>query len=117
MKCKLGAKADSRSLQALLAALSSCRTRHDAEESISQAIQHAASDEKREYIRNTWWNSMAMWANYAREQSPLLLQTTTINHVQGFYSALMHDANLKKGTMVRYSLKDILPFLHRCTAL
>jgi hypothetical protein len=61
--------------------------------------------ETAKYIRENWLPTRHMWANYAREHSPLLLQVTSTNALEGYHSALKYG---NESVMQQFSLLGIV---------
>jgi hypothetical protein len=61
-------------LQHLTTALKYRRTKAGCEESIQAALDAALAEDK-SYIEREWWDTRELWAMYARQHSPLLLQS------------------------------------------
>lgn len=62
------------------------------EESINAAIEVAPDDKTRKYIVNEWWKTRALWANYARQHSCILLQCMTTNAVESWHHSIKQHA-------------------------
>ena len=58
----------------LIAALKYRKTSLGCDDSIERAFQAATNEKTRRYIKKEWQNTKALWANYARTHSCLLLQ-------------------------------------------
>lgn len=61
-------------LDHMLAALKNRRTRVGCQASLDSAIAAVASQADAQYIVDHWQNRMEMWAHFARDHSPLLMQ-------------------------------------------
>ena len=84
----LGGDKCKKSKEHLYKALYFRKTRPGCEDSINEALVAAPDDETRKYITKQWWDTRAMWANYARQHSCLLLQIMTTNIVESWHASL-----------------------------
>ena len=57
----------------LMAALKYCRTSMGCDNSLKSAVRAATTEKTKDYIRKEWMATNALWANYPRAHSPLLL--------------------------------------------
>ena len=78
-------------------------TEKGGEEEIWKAVQRASDEKKREYILQNWWRPRRLWAHYARQHSPILLQVSTTNPVESWHSSLK-KAPEDKLTMSKFNL-------------
>ncbi|KAI1436370.1 hypothetical protein GGR50DRAFT_693366 [Xylaria sp. CBS 124048] len=104
LKRKLSSSRYQTCLEHMLAALKFRRTETGCDESIELALQslQAQGDMKMmEYIIENWKERKPMWANYAREVSPLLMQINSTNALEGYHSAIKYN---NKSALSQYSL-------------
>ena len=73
-----------------------CFTGIKNQELCEQAIRDADQDTAK-YIQTQWLQTASKWAMYARQHSPLLLQTTTTNACEAWHRKLKSGAGLSKG--------------------
>ncbi len=98
-----------------MAALCNRRTEPGARDSVTKAIEVAASPEKAKYIRDNWLKTLPLWANYAREHSALLLQVLTTNPNEAYHRSLKALAKITKLTVrPKYSLSGIISLIAQC---
>ena len=63
----------------ILVALKYRRTSIGCDDSLNAAIRTAITEKTKNYIRKEWVANKALWANYPRAHSPLLLQVSITN--------------------------------------
>ena len=80
-------------------------TQQGGEEEICKAMEKAPDDKKKDYIRQHWWRNRRLWAHYARQHSPILLQVPTTNPVESWHS--FKKAPEDKLTISKFSLLGI----------
>jgi hypothetical protein len=59
------------------------------------------------YLRNFLIPTMDQWGHYARTESALLLQATTMNPIESWHAVLKHK-QINKTTVKQFSLKGII---------
>ena len=62
----------------MLSALKNRRTQPGCDNSLEQAIAACKCDKDKAYIRTNWVKTKPLWAHYARDHSPLLLQVCNL---------------------------------------
>lgn len=67
-------KSEPKAFKHLMRAVKYQRTKPGCEDSIDRAIRIAITQKAKKYITKEWRSSIALWANYSRCYSPLLLQ-------------------------------------------
>jgi hypothetical protein len=98
-----------------MAALCNRRTRFGAIESTNQAIEFASTPDKKRYLTRDWLRTIDMWANFAREHSPLLLQVVTTNANEAYHRSLKALASITKLVIrPKYSLAGIISLIDQC---
>ena len=90
----------------LFSALYYRTTKEGGDGEILKALEKAPDDKKKEYIRQQWWRTRRLWAHYARQHSPILLQVPTTNPVESWHSSIK-KAPEDKLTMSKFSLRGI----------
>ena len=80
-KCK-------KSKEHLYRALYFRKTRGGAEDSVNEALAVAPDDVTHKYIKDNWYATLSMWANYARQHFCILLQCMTTNIVESWHASL-----------------------------
>ena len=67
------------------------------------------------YIWYEWSNTLPLWAAYARQHSPLLLQITTTNPVESWHRSLKKPSQAKKKIQGKFSLEGTVRMVHETT--
>jgi hypothetical protein len=100
-----GSQAANKARKHLIAALKYRKTKPGCKESIQAAINEAP-ERLKNYIEKKWWDTRELWAFYARQHSPLLLQIPTTSPVESWHSVLKCKA-ITKSQLARFSLLGI----------
>lgn len=73
-------------------------TRPRCQDLCMEAINLAADDKTKTYIRTYWLQTMSKWALYARQHSPMLLQNSTTNACESWPSAVESEYRCQQRT-------------------